>query len=730
MGVKFLSLAFAFLGLGLFLSGFAFAQDVVIVDDPSLCRLVVRENFDHRLMWATDYVLEVQVQGHGAPLKVSYVLFDSSGTPQSPTQGMEIRGRNFVAGWDPGRQYFFRTEVGLHPQYLPFPHYRTVLLVLAGEERIYVVFLRENDRSITSLVLQGGLLERLVVPGLGEAEFRNGSLKVASFGRPVEVGLWINGTYLHDEVAGYARPEFAQNPKYYDIPQGLFMLTFARYGSVGVIIGENRGRDVVAVALSGSRKLEREEIPGFCALQSLSGPQVLVASLGEPVEVTHFSFDNTCYQWEVGGWARPEFQENPQALPLKHYTPGFLLLSRYHRVALFFYNENDGVVGILPVRGEVRFPPRAQDFSFTLLKEIALKEKTNVLLSPVSLMVSLAILLGGACGETERTLMTLLGFPEGASSDARNVWAALWKELERRSEDTRVTLSLASALWGREGVAFREEFLTENAKLFGAHFEVLDFGDPAALERINTWVRERTGGRIMRLLERLHPQDILVITDAMFFKALWSQAFDPERTHIASFTLPGGQKKSWPMMEREGDFPYFENELVQIVALPCGDRGNIRMYFLLPREGVPLEELLGMLNAETWGRWRQALENRKGLVRIPRFAVQYAGELKDTLSALGGEVIFSSAASFCCLADGQVFVSSVRHGTCIEVDEKGTEASGSTAIVVSKGLPGFFHFVADRPFCFLLEDEPTGTLLFVGVLVHPEEAAGKDFPLR
>lgn len=728
--MKFFSFVFAFLVLGFLWDSFAFAQDVVIIDDPSLCRLVVRENFDHSLMWATDYILEVRTQGRGIPLKVSYLLFDSSGTPRSPTQGMEVRGRNFVAGWDPGKQYFFRIEVGLHPQYLPFPHYRTALLVLAGEEKIYVVFLRENDRRITSLVLQGGLFERLVIPELGEAEFRNGSLKVESFGRPVEVGLWRNGTYLHDEVAGYVRPEFAQNPKYYDIPQGLFMLTFARYGNVGVIVGENRGRDVVAVALSGSRKLEKEEIPGLCTLQSLSGPQVLVASLGEPVEVTHFSFDNTCYQWEVGGWARPEFQENPQILPLKHYTPGFLLLSRYHRVALFFYNENDGVVGVLPVRGEVRFPSRAQDFSFALLKEVALKEKTNVLLSPLSLMVSLAILLGGACGETERTLTTLLGFPEGASSDARSTWAALRKELEKRSEDARVTLSLASALWGREGIAFREEFLTENMSLFNAHFEVLDFGNPNALERINAWVREHTEGRVTRLLERLRPQDILVVTDAVFFKALWSQAFDPERTRNAPFTLPSGQKKNWPMMEREGDFPYFENELLQIVALPCGGNENIRMCFLLPREGVPLEEFLGVLSAETWGRWRQALENRRGLVRIPRFVVKYAGELKDTLNALGGEVIFSPSASFCRLTDSRVFVSSVRHGAYIEVDEEGTEASGSTAIVVSKGLPGFFHFVADRPFCFLLEDEPTGTFLFAGILTHPEEATGKDFPLR
>lgn len=728
--MKSLFLALMFFWLSPLWWGFAFAQDVLVIDDPSLCRLVVRENFDHHLMWATDYVLEIQKLDHNELVKVSYLLLDASGTPQSPTQGLEIRGNAFIAGWDPGRQYFFRIEVESDPQYLPFPHYRTVLLVLAGEKKVYAVFLRENDRRITSLVLQGGPFTDFTVPELGEVRFQDGSLRVESFGRPVEVGLWMNGTYLHDEVAGYARPEFAANPKYYSIPRGLFMLSFARYGKMGVLIGEKHDQGVVAVVLSGSKVLEREEVPGLCSLQSFRGPQVLVESFGGPVEVTHFSLDNTCYQWEVGGWAQPGFRENPQVLPLKHYTPGFLLLSRYDRVGLFFYNENDGVVGMLPVRGASLFPPRVQDFSFALLREIALKEDTNVLLSPLSLSVALAVLLGGACEETERVLKTLLGFPEYSATEVSKMWAELLRNTRIAGADSSVTLSVACALWGQEGIAFQEAFLEEAGNLFDAHLETLNFREPGALERINAWVRERTEGHVEQLLEKLHPEDVLVLTSAVFLKALWTQAFDPKRTQDAPFVLPSGEKKNWPMMEGTGDFPYFENELLQMVALPYGRDRRIRMCFLLPREGIPLGDLLGVLSAKTWGTWRSALESRRGLVRIPRFTVRYGGELKDVLSALGMGILFSPSASFCRLANSQVFVSSVRHGTCIEVDEEGTEASGATAVVVSKNSGTPFSFVADRPFCFLLEDTVTEALLFVGVLVDPQEAPGKDFPLR
>jgi hypothetical protein len=349
-----------------------------IINDPSFVTLTAVPNPDHHLRWATDFVLEVKAIDPSKPVELSYLVTDSNGTPTSPTAGVENRENNFIAGWDPGGQYYFHTEVGgwgkpeftANPQYFPLPHYRTCVLMLARYEKVYAVFLRENDGQLTYKVLQGGPFTGLDVPGLGRVTREGNRFKVESFGVPVEVGLWAKGQHLHDEVAGWAQPEFKENPKYYDIPHyGMFMLMIARYDKLGLIIGNENDGQLGAVVLSGSRAWAAETVPDLCTLTPVhlrcaegarcpnGWPAVEVKATGDgPVEVSHFAFDNTCWQWEVYGQARPEFAPNPQTFVLKHYTPGFLMVSRYGKAGIFFYNENDGQLGVLPV-GAAASPP-------------------------------------------------------------------------------------------------------------------------------------------------------------------------------------------------------------------------------------------------------------------------------------------------------------------------------------------------------------------------------------
>jgi len=136
------------------------------------------------------------------------------------------------------------------------------------------------------------------------------------------------------------------------------MLMIARYDKLGLIIGNFNDGQLGTICFTGSRALSLETVPGLCEISNggtapgAAGPtpQIEVkATAGNPVEVSHFAFDNTCWQWEVGGWAREEFKPNPQILPLKHYTPGFVMCSRYDKSGIFFYNENDRQMGVLPL---------------------------------------------------------------------------------------------------------------------------------------------------------------------------------------------------------------------------------------------------------------------------------------------------------------------------------------------------------------------------------------------
>ncbi len=341
----------------------------VIINDPSFVTLTAE-----RLPFSPSrFCLVVKANNPDLPVEVSYLLLDSSGTPAHPSQGIVVHPPADTQGIQcpktvssPGitGQQFFHTEVGgwenprfhANPQSFLLPHYRTCVLLLARYEHIYVVFLRENDGQLTYKVLRGGPFNGLRVPGLGEVTREGSSFRIYSFGTPVEVGLWAKGKYLHDEVNGWERPEYKGNPKLYKIPHyGMFMLMIARYDKLGLIIGNENDGHLGAVCVVGSYDWESvpQTVPDLCTIKGTGGHEgreiEIRATAGLPVEVSQFSFSNSCWQWEVNGWEQPGVVPNPQRFVLNHYTPGFLMTSRYNKIGVFFYNENDGQLGVLPL---------------------------------------------------------------------------------------------------------------------------------------------------------------------------------------------------------------------------------------------------------------------------------------------------------------------------------------------------------------------------------------------
>jgi hypothetical protein len=347
------------------------AGGLILIDDPSFVTLTAYPHPDSEASIA--YNLQVKANDPAHPVEVSYLLLNPNGTPQSPSTGMEVHpAGEFESTWSSSAQYFYHTEVGgwaqpqyrTNPQVFGLPHYRTAVMLLARYEKIYLVFLRENDRRLTYRVFKGGPFNGLTVPGLGEVKRVGGQFQIHSYGEPVEVGIWDKGTYRHDEVSGWAQESYAANDKLYDIPQyGMFMLMVARYDQLGLIIGNYNDGRLGAICATGSRSLGIVTVPGLCEISDggiVAGPgdtgaipQIMVeATAARPVEVSHFAFDNTCWQWEVGGWAQEEYRANPQILPLNHYTPGFFMCSRYEQAEILFYNENDLEVGILPLSAD------------------------------------------------------------------------------------------------------------------------------------------------------------------------------------------------------------------------------------------------------------------------------------------------------------------------------------------------------------------------------------------
>jgi serpin B len=365
------------------------------------------------------------------------------------------------------------------------------------------------------------------------------------------------------------------------------------------------------------------------------------------------------------------------------------------------------------------------DFGFDLFAELAEADSgENVFISPLSVAIALAMTYNGASGETREDMAEVLKL---AGMDIDEVTAANEAFLVSLDNlDPRVELAIANSLWSREGFDFKQDFLERNRESFDAEITSLDFNDPGAKDTINAWVDENTRGKIDSIIDRIDPMDVMFLINAIYFNGKWTVEFKEEHTTDMPFHLPNGTEKQHPMMFQAGKYQYLQGDDFQAVALPYGDNKRVSMYIFLPSGESSLDEFLNGLDSESWDGWMSQFAQKEGDVRIPRFRTEYESELNDALTALGMGVAFSEQnADFSEMTDAQVFISEVKHKAVVEVNEEGTEAAAVTSVGVTVTSaviePERFSFTADRPFFYAIRDDQTGSVIFMGTLVTPEE---------
>ncbi len=353
-------------------------------------------------------------------------------------------------------------------------------------------------------------------------------------------------------------------------------------------------------------------------------------------------------------------------------------------------------------------------FGFQLLQDLREQEPVgNIFISPLSISIALTMTYNGAVGETERAMAEVLGI-DGLDLDTINdANAALRTSLE--NPDPQVEISIANSLWYRQGIEFNPDFLDRNRVFFEAELAALDFSAPQATEIINGWVNTNTNGKIEKIVDRISPQTLLFLINAIYFKGSWQEEFDKSKTRAGIFQLPNGSEKQVQMMRREGEYPYFRGENFEATGLPYG-AGRMSMYIFLPNRDSNLNQFLGNLNAENWEGWLSQFQDRRHDIVLPRFRLEYEVSLNDTLKALGMGIAFNSGADFSGMAPS-LFISEVKHKTFVEVNEEGTEAAAVTAVVGVTSVPSVFR--VDRPFFFAIYDTTTETILFMGIVTEP-----------
>jgi serpin B len=355
----------------------------------------------------------------------------------------------------------------------------------------------------------------------------------------------------------------------------------------------------------------------------------------------------------------------------------------------------------------------------------------NRFLSPFSISCALAMTYGGARGDTAAQIAKAMQF-KLPPQELHPAFHRLISELNHQNDsapDPKAARSLelltANALWTQSG----ERILPDFQKLIENNYEggliPVDFrhSPDAARQYINHWVEEQTKGRIKDLLKPQHidARTVLILTNAIYFKALWANPFHPQSTRPGDFLLTAGEKVQAQFMNLSERFRYAEDSTAQVLELPY-QGGNLSMLVVLPRAGdglAALEASLSLAKLESY-----TLLQRRVQVILPRFKLTAECELKDALSALGMPAAFAGGEADFSGMNGSrdLAISAVVHKAFVEVDEKGTEAAAATGVVMARaslalGPPLVFR--ADHPFLFLIRDNSSGSILFMGRLVRP-----------
>lgn len=368
-------------------------------------------------------------------------------------------------------------------------------------------------------------------------------------------------------------------------------------------------------------------------------------------------------------------------------------------------------------------------FSFKLFQDLlAQTPRENLFLSPLSLSIALSMLYNGASGQTQQEIAQALAY-QGLSAEAINQGnLTLRKRLQNTGNG--VEILIANALWGKEGLQFKSAFQSQNKAFYDAQLELLNFGTPAAVARINKWASDNTRGLIPKVVEQIDPQTILLLMNAIYFKGNWSDPFEASNTKPQTFHKADGTSLEHPMMSRYAKWRYAHNseQGFQVASLPYGEDERTEMLVFLPDPGKSLEQWSEQLNEANWNSWLSSLRSREGRVVLPKFKLKTMLNLNDNLRRLGmSKAFLDGEAELDQLLESsglRPFVSQVKQDAYVDVNEKGTEAAAVTTVTVgatSVQLPQEpFELVLDRPFAYLIYDRETQSILFMGALNQPQ----------
>jgi serpin B len=369
-------------------------------------------------------------------------------------------------------------------------------------------------------------------------------------------------------------------------------------------------------------------------------------------------------------------------------------------------------------------------FALDLYRQLS-TQNGNLIYSPFSISLALAMTYAGARGETESQMADVLHFP------GQDVTHAAFNTLDLAlaasgqsptTDQVPLQLNIANAVWAEQTYPFQQDFLDTIALNYGAGVRLADFinqYDPVR-EEINRWVEEQTKDKIKDLLSKgtLDANTRMALVNAIYFKADWLTVFDAGDTYDAPFHLLDGSDAQVKMMNKLlHDIPYAKGNGYQAVELSYAG-GTAAMDILVPDEGK-FPEFEAALDAAKLDEILAAMQSSSVQLGLPKFTFESQFSLPNQLSALGmTDAFHPNLADFSGMTGNRdLYISDIIHKAFVAVDEKGTEAAAATVVIMRLGMAPTSNIMLtiDRPFLFVIRDTVSGQILFVGRVVNPAQ---------
>ncbi len=318
-------------------------------------------------------------------------------------------------------------------------------------------------------------------------------------------------------------------------------------------------------------------------------------------------------------------------------------------------------------------------FSLRLFRNLdsASTSDTNLFISPLSVSFALDMTSNGSSGQTLSAFENTLNFAGLTQAQVNDYYNNLVTNLPQLDPNT--TLDIANSIWYRQGFSVQPQFLQTDSAYFHAQVQALDFASPAAVTTINNWVSNNTKGFIPSIISDIPDSAVMYLVNAIYFKSIWKEKFDPTQTQAKPFYLNGGNTVQAGFMTGAVDFnAYFDNS-VDVFELPYSN-SKYSMVIVMPASNTTsLSSVTASLDQAQWQTWMSKLNPVKTVITLPKFKFSYNKTLNNALKALGLGVAFTNNADFSLInPNSHLKISEVVHKAYVETDESGTVAAAAT----------------------------------------------------